>query len=501
MTDNKNKASQKPELFGTDGIRGKVGVHPLTPDFVVRLGIATGIVMRSSTSRQVFIIGRDTRQSGQMLQHSLTSGLLSAGATVIDMGVMTTPGVACLVHKYDAEAGIIISASHNPVGQNGIKIVNSAGSKLSQEVELEIETLANSPHLMDKISWGKFGRSIDGGGMRELYLDSLLDEHPGLNMERLTIVLDCANGAASWYAPECFGRIGARAIATHATPSGLNINYKSGSEQARKHPEHLHKLIQQYSADFGVAFDGDADRVVFVDENGNLIDGDHMLGLLADYLARHGKLLGYSVVATNMRNQGLVDYLQAKGFAFIETQVGDKYVTEKLVQLASKGESSGQLGLGGEQAGHVILFDKEHVTGDGIRTAIFVIRAFLESELKYFSEFAARLHKTPQVIASASVAGKPPLSEIKELETLKTTVKDRLPGLTRMELRYSGTEPMFRVMIESDHTQTEQDLANLAWEISRVVQRASGIDNAHPDRIEILNVTRGGLLHYMPSSS
>jgi phosphoglucosamine mutase len=500
MTGMQDKNPQKLELFGTDGIRGKVGKFPLVPDFVVRLGAATGMVMQSSTNRQVFIVGRDTRQSGQMLQHSLAGGLLSAGATVIDMGVITTPGVACLVNKYGAEAGIIISASHNPVGQNGIKIVNSHGSKLSETEELEIERLAKDQGLLAGVAGRNYGRYIDGSGMRELYLDSLLDEHPDLRLEPLTIVLDCANGAASWYAPECFARIGAQLVTIHASPTGMNINRESGSEHARKFPEDLHKLIRQYSAHFAIAFDGDADRSVFVDENGNLIDGDNMLGLLADYLGRQGRLLGNTVVSTNMRNQGLVDYLYSNKVNFIETKVGDKYVTEELVKLSKQhGTTSVDLGLGGEQAGHVILYDTEHVTGDGIRTALYVVRAFLESNTPRFSEFAARIHKTPQVIASAYVNSKPDLNAIRELENLKMNIQSRLPGLARLELRYSGTEPLFRVMIESDHSHSEQELANTAWDLCSVVQRASGVKDPDQDQIEILNVTRGGIMHPLPS--
>jgi phosphoglucosamine mutase len=497
----KEYAQQKPELFGTDGIRGKVGTYPLVPDFIVKLGTATGSVMQKSSSRPIFVVGRDTRQSGQMLQNALTAGLLTAGATVIDMGVIPTPGVACLVRKLEAEAGVIISASHNPVGQNGIKIVDSKGSKLSAAVELEIERLATDPEALKDNTPGKFGRCIEGKVMRELYLDSLLDEHPELNLESLTIVLDCANGAASWFAPECFGRLGAKIVAIHASPTGLNINLQSGSEQARKHPEDMHKLIGQYSADFGITFDGDADRVVFVDENGNLIDGDHMLGLLADYFQRRGRLLGRTVVSTNMRNQGLVDYLNTKKIDFIETKVGDKYVTEQLVNLASRDGSTDLIGVGGEQAGHVILYDADHVTGDGLRTALYVVRTFLEAEVDSFSELAWRINKTPQVIASAAVQSKPDLENIVELNSLKSDIRARISGITRMELRYSGTEPLFRVMIESDHSQSEQDLANVAWELCRVVQKASGVEGTGADQIEILNVTRGGIMDHMPSST
>ena len=201
-----------------------------------------------------------------------------------------------------------------------------------------------------------------------------------------------------------------------------------------------------------------------------------------------------------MRNQGLVNYLKSKDIDFIETKVGDKYVTEQLVNLATKDGSTDQIGVGGEQAGHVILYDEDHVSGDGLRTALFVVRTFLEAEADSFSEMAWRINKTPQVIASAAVQSKPDLDDITALNSLKSDIRSRVPGITRMELRYSGTEPLFRVMIESDHSQSEQDLANVAWELCRVVQKASGVEGTGADQIEILNVTRGGIMDHMPSS-
>jgi len=494
MIEKESISNNKPVLFGTDGIRGTVGTYPLIAEFVVNLGTAAGIVMGKSSSRPLAIVGRDTRQSGQMLQHAITTGLLTTGVTVVDVGVIPTPGVAFLVHKIQAQAGIIISASHNPVDQNGIKIVNSQGSKLTASVEYEIEQLATNPTSLPKKTPERFGRSVNGEMLKELYIDSLLDEHPDLNLDSLKIIVDCSNGAASSIAPECLGRLGAKIIAIHASPTGININQDSGSEHARKHPIVMHKLIQEYSADFGIAFDGDADRVVFVDDAGNLIDGDHILGILAEYFDRHQELLGRTIVSTKMRNQGLVNYLQSNKIRFIETKVGDKYVTEKLVNLSYNHGSSGKFGVGGEQAGHVILYDKDHVTGDGIRTALFVIRAFLEADIKSFSEMAWRIKKTPQVIASAKVASKPDLDRIEELSLLQTQLEREGLGITRMELRYSGTEPLFRVMIESDHSTDEQLLADIAWRLCRVVQEASGMDTAGHDQIEILNVTRGGII-------
>lgn len=487
-------AASPLELFGTDGVRGVVGKFPLLPEFVLKLGLATGLVMRENERRPTVIIGRDTRQSGQTLQSALTAGMLSAGATIIDVGVIPTPGIAYLVRKLGAQMGVVISASHNPVEQNGIKIINSGGAKLPEKTERQIEALALDPSFLKEAPAGGFGRCIDGSGMKELYLDSLLVEHPDLDLSRYRIVLDCANGAASWYAPECLARLGAQIVTIHASPTGLNINHKSGSEQIRKCPGDLFHLMREYAADFGIAFDGDADRAVFVDDHGNLVDGDHMLAILAEYLQRQGRLLGNTLVTTSMRNQGLVEFVREKKFNFIETKVGDKYVTEELVGLAAQNQSAG-FGLGGEQAGHIILYDQEHNSGDGIRTALYVIRALVEAESDSLSALAGRIKKTPQVIASAFVDSKPDLDGIAELIRIKQDLGNELPDLRRMELRYSGTEPLFRAMLECGYRNSEQDLANAAWKICRAVQQAGGMRVGDDDQtVEILNVGRGGLL-------
>jgi phosphoglucosamine mutase len=485
--------SKKPKLFGTDGVRGTVGQFPLVPDFVLKLGLATGYVMNKSHGSPIFVVGRDTRQSGQMLQNAFAAGLLSTGASIIDVGVIPTPGVAYLVRKLEAQAGVVISASHNPVEMNGLKIINPDGSKLSEETELRIENLALDPHDLSEITTTNYGRAIDGSGMRELYLDGLLLEHPSLDLSDLTIVLDCANGAASWYAPECLARLSANLVTIHASPTGKNINNKCGSEQIRKHPDELHNLISQYGANLGIAFDGDADRAIFVDENGLLVDGDHMLAILAEYLAKQNKLFANTIVTTTMRNQGLKDFTEKNDYNFIETKVGDKYVTEELVKLASEQQIDGRIGIGGEQSGHIILFDEEHNSGDGLRTALYVLKVMAESGITSLAALADRIKKTPQVIASAKVPDKPPLEKLEVLEKVKQQINDQMT-IMRMELRYSGTEPVFRAMLEAGYEHTEEELAKAAGEICRAVQKAAGLDNPTPDTIEILNVSKGGKL-------
>lgn len=472
--------------FGTDGIRGHVGHTPMTPGFIMKLGAAAGQILAKGQSQPVILIARDTRQSGEMLQHALTAGLLSSGLTVLDLGVCTTPGVSRLVKYLHASAGAVISASHNPVSENGVKFFNQSGFKLAEEVEAEIETLLdNMPGEFDLPAI--LGRQVDAGGFKEYYLADLIAEQTGVDLKGLTVVMDCANGAASDFGPAVFSRMGAQVIAIHASPSGLNINLRAGSEHVRKNPAEMGQLICLYQADFGIAFDGDADRVVLVDENGNLIDGDHILGILAGYLDERRSLRGHCMVTTKMRNQGLFDYSQSKGLTLHETKVGDKYVVEKLLENTS-GDG---FALGGEQSGHIILLDDDHVTGDGIRTALYMARVYVESGVKTMSELAGWMVKAPQVIASVRVKDKSVLEGHPLYDHIVKQVKEDLPGLMRIELRYSGTEPLFRAMLESDLRHTELELAEAANRICTVVQT---ITRTTERSLEIINCTRGGVL-------
>ena len=249
----------------------------------------------------------------------------------------------------------------------------------------------------------------------------------------------------------------------------------------------------QYGADLGIAFDGDADRSIFVDENGLLIDGDHVLAILANYLNKDNKLFANTIVTTTMRNQGLKDFSEKHDFDFIETKVGDKYVTEELVKLSTLHELDGCIGIGGEQSGHIILFDREHNSGDGLRTALYLLKVLAEGDIKSLADLANQIKKTPQVIASAQVAGKPALDEMPSLAEVKDQINAEM-SIMRMELRYSGTEQVFRAMLEAGYEHTEQELAEAAGKICRTVQKAAGIENPSPDSIEILNVSKGGKL-------
>ncbi|MEK7440442.1 MAG: phosphoglucosamine mutase [Chloroflexota bacterium] len=483
-----------PRLFGTDGVRGTVGEFPMIPEFALALGRAAGFIFSVNDKRATVIVGRDTRQSGPMLNSALIAGLVASSVDVMDVGVIPTPAVAWLVRRLNAAAGAVISASHNPVSQNGIKFFGASGFKLSEKVEEEIERLADPQPHDEPLDWRESdrrpGRIVDGRGMHELYIESLLSEHHDLRLDHLRVVLDCANGAASEYAPDLFSRLGAQVIAIHASPTGVNINVDAGSEHARQNPQRMATLIQEHHAHFGITFDGDADRVIFVDDKGGVVDGDHILGMLGRYLDLHKKLLARSVVTTTMRNAGFKTYVESFGLTLYETPVGDKYVADKLLELCQPSAQNGVYGLGGEQSGHIMLMDDEHATGDGMRTALFVMRAFVESKVKTMSEFAAGVGKTPQVIASADV-GRGARMEKAALADLEKKILAHTKGLARINLRYSGTEPKFRAMLESDGAQDEYALAKLATKICRDVQVFAEMKDGE---IEIQNCTRGGLL-------
>ena len=479
------------KYFGTDGIRGTVGESPLIPEFFLKLGQAAGYVIKSEKHSTV-VIGRDTRQSGIMLQNALSAGLLKSNVNVIDLGIIPTAAVSWLVSSIKADAGIVISASHNPVHENGIKFFDRFGQKLSEKIEQEIENLLLDENFQPK-SQKNTGRCLDGRSFLELYTQDLLREHPLDFLAGLTIVIDCAHGAASYAAPNIFQHAGANVIAINASPTGLNINFNSGSEYVRRSPEKFYETIKQNNANFGLAFDGDADRVVFVDEEGTLIDGDHMLGFLSRYLRQRGILLEDSVVTTTMRNEGLKRHVESDGIKIYETPVGDKYVIEKLLQLRDQNKQKGKIGLGGEQAGHIVLLDDTHITGDGIRTALFVLNAFVEfgDNDRTLAEFAAGVGKFPQIIASAHIGNGNRYSK-QELQSLENELLSTHQGLLRANLRYSGTEPLFRIMLESENTYTEEDLAKVAIEISRKAQEYSNKPNSS---IDILNCTRGGVVN------
>lgn len=482
------------KLFGTDGIRGMAGVWPLTPDFVLKIGQGFGVILRSSVDAPSVVIGRDTRDSGPALQCALAAGLSASGVDVLDVGIITTPGVAVLTRHLNASAGVVISASHNPVEQNGLKFFDGIGQKLPSHMEQEVEKILSAGDsgwdLMTAVPRKRLGRLTNCIALHEIYIRELLSEHPDSFLEGVRMVMDCGNGAASRLAPEVFSRAGADIRVVNGSPNGTNINVLAGSEHVRRAPREMGVLVHQSKAAFGLAFDGDADRVVFVDDRGNVVDGDHMLGLFAQCLQKDKRLLANTVVTTTMRNTGLKNYIEATGMKMEETPVGDRFVIERLVELKNQFPGDRLIGLGGEQAGHLILLDDEHFTGDGMRTALHLARFFLESGTNSLADFANGVGKTPQIIASASAVDLPRISREK-LAALEESILGETPGLIRANLRYSGTEPLFRVMLESDSTRSEVDLAEIAVRLCRKVQSKREIEGTV---IDILNCTSGGEL-------
>jgi phosphoglucosamine mutase len=476
------------ELFGTDGIRGRVGTWPITPDFFYKIGLVSGQIIPEGNIKTRILVGRDTRYSGINLKDALVSGMISSGVDVIDLGVITTPAVSMLIKKLKLSAGAVISASHNPVDQNGVKFFTSTGDKFSESQEDEIERLIFHKSLPDENS--NKGILIDGHEYAKQYIQSLIEEHPSGFLKGLKILVDCSNGAASILAPKIFNMAGAEVVPINSEPNGKNINLDCGSEYARRHPDLFNHHIHKRHASLGIAFDGDGDRVVLINRNGELIDGDHIIGLLAEYLSKKGLLSEDSIVTTIMRNEGLKIYIDSLELNMMETPVGDKYVVQALKKISNKKNSKDKIGLGGEQAGHVILLNHHYTTGDGIRTALYVLRAFLESGSQSFSNYSSRLKKTPQVITSAYIGDgqKYNREDLDGLQELEISTNE---GLSRLILRYSGTEPIFRVMIESRFSRTVNELAQISVKLCQKAQLLAG---ASGGKIDILNCQSGGLI-------
>ncbi len=482
------------KYFGTDGIRGVYGEHPMTDAFMTRLGYAVGTVMGEDADaihqQPIFIIGRDTRQSGPALQNALTRGLTATGAIVWDLGVLPTPAVAYLTQVYEATAGVVISASHNPMDQNGIKFFGSKGTKLSLEQEIAIESVLDASELeaLPEMDETKVYDRVD---LQASYLKDLLASQRGLNLDGLKILVDASNGAVYKLAPRALDILGAEVVAINVDGYGHQINVNCGSERARSKPAELAALMKEHGADLAISFDGDADRVIFLDELGRLIDGDHMLAILAEYLHHKEWLLGDTLVTTVMANGALKAYAESKGFNLKTTDVGDKYVTEALQHLYEDDFVKGIIGLGGEQSGHIILLDETHQTGDGLRTALLMLRVMVDGETS-LAKLADRIQKYPQLVASCDVAEKRPLDGLVAVRTRLDQLKIDLPGLVGLNSRYSGTENKYRLMLEADTRHSATELAKIAWEICELVQAET---NTNPgSKIEVLNVAEGGLM-------
>ena len=435
-------------LFGTDGIRGEAGKFPLDPATVSTIGFSLAEHLAESNATPEIIIGRDTRESGESIEQALVRGANRAGARCLSAGVITTPGVAFLTRKHQAAAGVVISASHNPYQDNGIKIFAPSGKKMDDSVERMIEsdvfaeTELPGPSQPLERQPPEFEEQL-----RHEYLSFLANEiGEGVSLRGLRIVIDCANGASSALAPVLFTQLGAEVVAINANPDGRNINRDCGS----LHIDSLQAKVVNEKADLGVAFDGDADRSLFVDNRGSFVDGDATLWALATYLQAHGKLKDDVVVATVMSNIGLELALRSAGIKLARTDVGDKYVLEELLRLKAS--------LGGEQSGHIIMPELS-LAGDGMITALCLLRAMRDSR-KTLAEMVLGFTQYPQVLVNVRVREKVPFSELTAVQTELAKVEELLSQKGRLLLRYSGTERLARVMIEGENQKKIEDYAN-----------------------------------------
>ncbi len=441
------------KYFGTDGIRGRVGVYPITPDFMLKLGWAAGMAFRKMGACKV-LVGKDTRISGYMFESALEAGLTSAGADVMLLGPMPTPAIAYLSRTFQAEAGIVISASHNPHDDNGIKFFSGKGTKLPDELELMIEELLDAPMtVVESSKIGKVSRINDASGR---YIEFCKSSVPtSTSFAGLKIVIDCAHGATYKVAPSVFRELGAEVVVLSAQPNGLNINDNCGST----HMEPLQAAVLAEHADLGIAFDGDGDRVLMVDHTGAIVDGDELLFIIARDLHERGKLQG-GVVGTLMSNLGLELALADLSIPFIRANVGDRYVIAELLERNWL--------VGGENSGHIVCFNHT-TTGDAIIAALQVLMA-LKARNEGLAQARQALRKCPQVLINVRFGGGESPLEHPAVKEASARVTQAMAGRGRVLLRKSGTEPLVRVMVEGeDETQVRsyaEELAKLVTEVS-----------------------------------
>lgn len=424
-------------LFGTDGIRGVANVSPMTADLAMKVGIGAAHIFKNRHRRPKIIIGKDTRLSGYMIEYALTAGICSMGVDVLLVGPLPTPGIAYITSSMRADAGIVISASHNPYEYNGIKIFGGDGYKLPDETEEYLEDLILSGKIdrLPRPSAAEIGgaRRIDDAlGRYIVYLKTAFPRT--LSMEGLRVVIDCAHGAAYRVAPRVFEELGAQVIVTGARPDGKNINQACGS----LHPGKMADLVREHGADAGFALDGDADRVLFADETGEVLDGDQLMAICATHFITHDMLKEKTLVATVMSNLGLEVAIRRQGGKMLRTPVGDRYVVERMRE--------GDYNLGGEQSGHMVFLDYS-TTGDGILSALQVLSVMLREE-KPLSELKRVMEHYPQTLINVPVQQRRSLEEIPELVTLKENLEKQLGSDGRLLIRPSGTEPVMRVMVE-----------------------------------------------------
>ncbi len=443
-------------LFGTDGVRGRVNTEPMTPETVLRIGMAAGHLLRKRHGQNKILIGKDTRISGYLIESALTSGICSMGMNVLLVGPLPTPAVAYLTRAMRLDAGIVISASHNPYYDNGIKFFGPDGYKLPDDLEKEMEALVLDPSFPEKKphgeAIGKAFRLEDAAGRYIEFVKSTIPR--GTNLEGLRVVVDCANGSAYRVTPELLSELGAEVITINDRPDGVNINHCCGSTDLTI----LKEEVLRVGADLGIAHDGDADRTLFVDEEGKVVDGDQIMAAWAVELKKEGRLSNDTVVATVMSNLGMEHYLARKGINLIRTKVGDRYVVEKML--------GGGFNLGGEQSGHIVFLDY-NTTGDGPITALQVLH-LMKKRGAALSELVSDIFLYPQVLENVKVKHKGLLRDAAVMESVKEA-EEKLGKEGRLLVRPSGTEPMIRVMTEGTDRELIQKIAR---KIARTIRKA-----------------------------
>jgi phosphoglucosamine mutase len=442
------------KLFGTDGVRG-IANRDLTPELAYKLGRVGAYILLKEKDEAKVIIGKDTRISGALLECALAAGFLSMGVEVLSLGVIPTPAVAYLTRLLKADCGVMISASHNPAEYNGIKFFNYQGYKLPDEVEEEIERyILNNKEVEYRAEGSKMGRFVHVENAVEQY-KTYLKSIFCCRFEKLKIAVDTGNGAAYEAAPEILKELGAEVFLINNVPNGININLNCGST----HPEAVQNLVKSTGADIGLAFDGDADRLIAVDEKGQIVDGDHIMAICAVKLKNQKGLRNNTIVATVMSNIGLDIAMKEKGCRVVKTKVGDRYVLEEMI---NKGYS-----LGGEQSGHVIFLDY-NTTGDGLLTALQLISA-LKEEKKPLSELASMMTSYPQVLVNAKVKNENKEAYLKDMDIINeiSRIEKRMEGQGRVLIRPSGTEPLVRVMLEGKN---QEELAHLATSLAKLIE-------------------------------
>ncbi|OQZ02081.1 MAG: phosphoglucosamine mutase [Candidatus Brocadia sp. UTAMX1] len=448
------------KLFGTDGIRGTANRFPMTPELVVSIGKATALIVRgkSGKNRPKVVIGRDTRLSGCMIENALTSGILSAGADVLLVGYMPTPAIAHITKSLNADAGMVISASHNPAADNGIKIFGGDGYKLSDEGEEEIEKYILTEEVKTEHITGDFiGTAYSISDAKGRYIEFAKASVKGLSLQGLKVVLDCANGAAYDTAPHILRELGAEVVVLNDKPDGLNINLNCGA----LHPETMMGVVKQEKADIGIALDGDADRVIVCDEKGNNVDGDHIIAICAIHLKEKNLLKKNCVVTTIMTNKGFDIAMDEKGIRVVKTKVGDRYVIN---EMRKKGYV-----LGGEQSGHII-FSNYTTTGDGIISALQLL-GVMKGKGEKLSKLKECMKSLPQVLVNVNVKEK---KDIDNLEVKKDIRKaeEKLGEKGRVLVRFSGTENLCRIMVEGEN---KKEISKMANEIAQGIKKEIGV--------------------------